>query len=184
MSIAYLLSRVVGAHDRRAAGRGSGTVGVIPVSEIEEFDVILGPLVVLVSNGHRLLLSQPSGSRQAGAADRGFRSATTWFTTNPKPPCSGSPAYARGCRGGRHGSPAAIPDDDTPSGDASIRTNLTLLKRAPARGSFLNADPGSLCLPLHIMSPVITGYRVTPPATDASQDDSDRCPGSPERISV
>ena len=33
----------------------------------------------------------------------------------------------------------------------------------------MNADPGSLCLPLHIMSPVITGYRVTSPATDASQ---------------
>ena len=39
--------RVVGAHDRRTAGRGG--IGVIPVSEIEQFDVILGPLVVLVS---------------------------------------------------------------------------------------------------------------------------------------
>ena len=110
--------------------------------------------------------SHPSGSRQRRSRSR-FPDARRPGSRRTRNLPAAVHQPARGCRGGRHGSPAAIPDDDTPAVTVDPH-DLTLLK-GPERGSFLNADPGSLCLPLHIMSPVITGYRVASPATDASQ---------------
>ena len=93
--------------------------GVIPVSEIEGVRRDPRPARGAGIGGHRLLL-RIQAVADSGAADRGFR----------LPAAVHQPA--RGCRGGRHGSPAAIPDDDTPAVTVDPH-DLTLLK-GPRKG--------------------------------------------------
>ena len=85
-------------------------------------------------SGHRLLL-RIQAVADSGAADRGFR----------LPAAVHQPA--RGCRGGRHGSPAVIPDDDTPA--VTVHPHAQTLLKGPRKGVFFERRPGVTLPPIH-----------------------------------
>ena len=95
--------------------------------------------------GHRLLL-RIQAVADSGAADRGFRIRDDLVHDGPETSLLRFTSPRGGCRGGRHGSPAAIPDDDTPAVTVDPH-ELTLLK-GPRKGVLFELRPGVTLPPI------------------------------------
>ena len=83
--------------------------------------------------------TEPRGSRQRRSRSR-FPDPRRPGSRRTRNLPAAAHRRARGCRGGRHGSPAAIPDDDTPA--VTVDPHAQTLLKGPRKGVLFEHRPG------------------------------------------